>query len=220
MKYVMSDLHGMYEKYIAMLEQINFTEDDELFIIGDVMDRGDSSLKIIDHIVANKNIHLIRGNHEQMYLDFDEQNDNLWFYNGGNKTFSEIMNRGFDYKEQLYKYIVKTPHYMVLDNFILVHAGLIIPNENSTLEDILGFNGKDTYLWGRSHIDNEKIHKKYKIICGHTPTIGFNEIKYKDRLGKIINNGSYYYIDCGCCFEKHGGKLACLRLDDMEEFYI
>ena len=36
MTYVMSDLHGMYDRFIAMLEKIDFSDSDELFIIGAV----------------------------------------------------------------------------------------------------------------------------------------------------------------------------------------
>ncbi|ENY8622957.1 metallophosphoesterase [Clostridioides difficile] len=43
----MSDLHGMYDKFISMLEQINFNSNDHLYILGDVLDRGDKSLEII-----------------------------------------------------------------------------------------------------------------------------------------------------------------------------
>lgn len=42
MTYVMSDLHGMYDKFIAMLEKIDFSDSDELFIIGDIIDRGNA----------------------------------------------------------------------------------------------------------------------------------------------------------------------------------
>lgn len=40
MIYVMSDIHGCYEKYRAMLKAIKFAEDDALYVLGDVLDRG------------------------------------------------------------------------------------------------------------------------------------------------------------------------------------
>ena len=36
----MSDIHGEYDKYLAMLEQIDLSEDDTLYVLGDVVDRG------------------------------------------------------------------------------------------------------------------------------------------------------------------------------------
>ena len=37
-KYVMSDLHGCYEEFIKMLELIDFSDKDELYILGDVIE--------------------------------------------------------------------------------------------------------------------------------------------------------------------------------------
>lgn len=38
MTYVMSDIHGEYKKYLQMLELIRFSDEDELFVLGDVVD--------------------------------------------------------------------------------------------------------------------------------------------------------------------------------------
>ena len=43
--YVLSDLHGHYNIFIKMLEKINFSDDDVLYILGDCCDRGPDSLK-------------------------------------------------------------------------------------------------------------------------------------------------------------------------------
>lgn len=48
MTYVMSDLHGMYDRFIAMLEKIDFSDSDELFIIGDIIDRGERPVDILE----------------------------------------------------------------------------------------------------------------------------------------------------------------------------
>ena len=56
MKYVMSDIHGNFDKYIEMLNLINFTEEDELYILGDIFDRGSNPLDILEHIMKYKNI--------------------------------------------------------------------------------------------------------------------------------------------------------------------
>ena len=40
MIYVMSDIHGMYEKYEKMLKQIDLSEKDTLYVLGDIVDRG------------------------------------------------------------------------------------------------------------------------------------------------------------------------------------
>lgn len=69
-RYVISDLHGCYDDYIEMLNLIEFSKEDELYILGDIFDRGSKALEIYEHIVANENIHLIKGNHEQLVENY------------------------------------------------------------------------------------------------------------------------------------------------------
>jgi len=47
MTYVMSDLHGKYEKFLQMLDTIHFSDDDDLYILGDVVDRGPQSVELL-----------------------------------------------------------------------------------------------------------------------------------------------------------------------------
>lgn len=40
MKYVVSDIHGCYDKYRELLKVLALSYDDTLYILGDVIDRG------------------------------------------------------------------------------------------------------------------------------------------------------------------------------------
>ena len=64
MTYVISDIHGCYEKYRTMLEAIEFTEDDTLYVLGDVLDRGPDGFKILLDMAARPNVIGLLGNHE------------------------------------------------------------------------------------------------------------------------------------------------------------
>ena len=70
----------------------------------------------------------------------------------------------------------------------------------------------DYNLWSRDNILKERKYKNFKIIVGHTPV----QTIVKD-MTKILVSNNTFYIDCGAVF---GGKLACLRLDDMKRFYV
>lgn len=104
--YVMSDLHGCYEKYLKMLEKISFSSNDTLYILGDVVDRGDGGIKILQDMMKKRNIIPIMGNHEKMALNIlqkvyseleyegkttatvSSSNDcKLWFAHGGFPTY-------------------------------------------------------------------------------------------------------------------------------------
>ena len=69
MIYAMSDLHGEYEKYLAMLNKIKFSDDDELFILGDVVDRGQKPVEILRDMSMRHNVFPIMGNHDKMAID-------------------------------------------------------------------------------------------------------------------------------------------------------
>ena len=63
MIYVMSDIHGMYEKYEKMLKQIDFSEKDTLYVLGDIVDRGSGSMKVLQDMMRRANVHGLIGNH-------------------------------------------------------------------------------------------------------------------------------------------------------------
>lgn len=67
--YVMSDIHGQYKSYRKMLNKIKFGKDDQLYVLGDVIDRGPDGLSIIWDIMKRDNVELILGNHEFMLLN-------------------------------------------------------------------------------------------------------------------------------------------------------
>ena len=64
MIYAISDLHGDYEKYAAMLKKIQFSEADTLYVLGDVIDMGADGLRILMDMSARPNVFPIIGEHE------------------------------------------------------------------------------------------------------------------------------------------------------------
>ena len=216
--YVLSDLHGQYDKFMDMLKLTKFNDNDKMYILGDIFDRGPDPLKILDYIICRKNIDFIPGNHEYMFLEFYNTYDaRLWSYNGGRTTMTQLMKRGEDYLKALYDYLTKLPLVKVHDKFILTHAGLYLPkNQNQyTLQEILNLQNAEFNLWSRSNINNERQYKDYTVICGHTPTLYVDPDQYQM---SIVRRKGTIYIDCGATFSD--GRLACLRLEDNKEFYI
>ena len=216
--YVLSNLHVQYDKFMDMLKLIKFNDNDKMYILGDIFDRGPDPLKILDYVICRKNIDFIPGNHEYMFLEFYNTYDaRLWSYNGGRTTMTQLMERGEDYLKALYDYLTKLPLVKVHDKFILTHAGLYLPkNQNQyTLQEILSLQNAEFNLWSRSNINNERQYKDYTVICGHTPTLYVDPDQYQM---SIVRRKGTIYIDCGATFSD--GRLACLRLEDNKEFYI
>ena len=51
------------------------------------------------------------------------------------------------------------------------------------------------------------------MIFGHTPTCHYQS----NTPMRIYHGNGRIGVDCGCAYPE--GRLACLRLDDMKEFY-
>ena len=49
--YCMSDIHGNYEGYQKLLEKIHFSDLDVLYVLGDVVDRGKASMKVLQDMM-------------------------------------------------------------------------------------------------------------------------------------------------------------------------
>lgn len=216
--YVCSDIHGMSDKYFKLIRTIDLKKEDTLIIGGDVVDRGKDGLEIIEHIRANDNIVLLLGNHEQMLIDYYRDNDdyNIWFGNGGLETFYKLEAKGYAYLFDLLQYLAHLPLVHIAEvcgeKYVIVHAGFSIFRDNMTIKEILKENDKDDFIWNRIFLHSYDIIEGHTAICGHTSTQSING------KAKIIHKEGKMAIDCGCCFE--GGKLACIRLDDLKEFYI
>lgn len=76
--FVCGDLHGCFELLEEKLAEVGFnTTTDRLFSVGDIIDRGINSEKALDYL--NKSwFHCIRGNHEQMFLDWCTEEDSIY----------------------------------------------------------------------------------------------------------------------------------------------
>ena len=67
--YVMADIHGEYDKFMDILKQINLKDDDTLYFLGDVVDRGPHSVKVLLKLMEMHNAVCIVGNHEVMAME-------------------------------------------------------------------------------------------------------------------------------------------------------
>lgn len=230
MIYVLSDIHGMYEKYKQMLEKINFSPYDTLYILGDVIDRGHRSLDILKDMMTRDNIVPLIGNHELMAmkcLSFlteeitDETIEQLtpqqlmdyanWMINGGDLTLEKFIQLSFLEREKLQQYLLnfKAYEYVTVGDrqYLLVHAGIDHFDVSKSLDEY----DIDDLVWARPDFQRSYF-ADMDVIVGHTPTM---MIHHK---AEIFYHDHFIAIDCGACYP--GGRLACLCLDTMEEFYV
>lgn len=220
MIYVMADIHGQYGAFTRMLDKIKFSKGDKLYIIGDVIDRGDS-VSVLKEIWSRDNIEVLRGNHEDMARESVRKGyvTNVWAHNGGRDTYNQLESAGL--MDQFKDWVYSLGDFKVLEDkkILLIHAGLKYGTMNSdNLEDAIKEEGDGIYWLRPSSLKDKMFNEQtygYTVICGHTPTF---KLESKDSAEILkINNG--YIIDCGACYPFYGGRLSCLRLDDFKVFY-
>lgn len=56
MRYAISDIHGCIREYIKLLEKIQFSDTDHLYVLGDVLDRGLDPIGVIRDLMKRKNV--------------------------------------------------------------------------------------------------------------------------------------------------------------------
>lgn len=228
MTYVLSDIHGCYGQYKAMLDKIRFGPEDTLYVLGDVIDRGPDGVKILQDMMGRPNVRPILGNHEltaalclpwllkeitrESIARMDETaldalND--WLTNGGGPTLKAIRGLSREEQKELLDYFREMELYAEVEvqgrSFVLVHAGLdhFAPDKPLDAYDL------EDFLFARP--DKGTVYWPDKtVIFGHTP------VRFLSGQNKILSEGGAIRIDCGCSF---GGPLGCLCLDTMEEFY-
>lgn len=232
MIYVMSDIHGMYDKYIEMLDLINLKDDDVVYILGDIVDRGKYSIKILQDLMKRPNVFCIFGNHELMMVDclniitqevtnefldsFDEEKLmklSDWINNGAFQTIQEFKKLSKEEQKDIIDYLMEFTAYEEVEvngrYYLLVHAGLGNFSKDKSLDE---YDVND-FIWEHPDWNEPYFDGTDKfVVVGHTPTLAITG------KAEIFHKNNFIAIDCGACYKD--GLLACLCLDTMEEFYV
>ena len=230
--YVISDIHGQYDKFIAMLDAINLRDTDTLYVLGDILDRGPHPIKVMLKLMEMPNAICIVGNHEYMAAEvlsflmqevtdrsLDELDyktlDNLvtWQYNGAKTTIDEFRELDAEMQAEVIDFIKDMSIYEELTvggkEYLLVHAGL---GDFEPAKDILDYSLHDL-VWKQADYSRQYFDDKI-VITGHTPT---QFIKGNPKPGFIYRQNNHIAIDCGAYLED--GRLAAVCLETGEEFY-
>ncbi len=209
-RFVISDIHGCYHSFKKLLEQIELTKDDQLFLLGDYIDRGPNSSGVFDvvlQLISNGfQVFPLRGNHEQMLLDLIGQDEEVMHWSLSRNNAIDLLETQGKIKQKYLDFCCRLPFMYELEDYYLVHAGI---NFNSRKP----FKNFEDMLWIRDFEVKDKLLEGKKIIHGHTPI----ELAY---IRKSVEKGSSVIpLDNGCVFagEYEGlGKLLCLDLDSAK----
>lgn len=232
MIYTISDLHGYpVEKLKQLLKLAEFSDDDYLFILGDVIDRnGDGGIGILRWLLTVTNATLLLGNHEAMLLTcefvIDEISEetlsnltreklemlNNYIANGGNVTLRELRKLPRETQQDIFNYLKDCPLYETVTaggkDYILVHAGLDNFRKDRKLSDY----SVDELIWTWPELTDEYFDDVHTVF-GHTPTRSLDPCC----SGKILRTRTWTDIDVGAAY---GNEPVLFRLDDGKTFQL
>lgn len=225
--FVVGDVHGRCAQLHSLIEMLPRSEADTLIFLGDLIDRGADAPGCVDYVIKlqrenPERVICLRGNHEQMLMDFIDGRTNIWIspVTGGEHTFEEytrqplVINSENDLMaarrlieesipEAHLNFFRATPFYHEDEYALYVHAGLY-----------QGKHPKDTppqaLIWMRD-MDFYKNYRGKPCLFGHTPT------PFLPLRGRLGRHGIYIFhsaigIDTGY---NHQSPLSCLSLPDF-----
>lgn len=224
-KFVVGDIHGGKKALVQVLNKIKIDKNDILIFLGDYVDGWSESVAVLDFLIElQKKQHcvFIRGNHDQILLDWLEGNyekfdKKMWLQHGGEATVISYQNIDDETKLKHINFLKSLQDYYLDEhNRLFVHAGF------TNLKGIEFEYYNVNFYWDRTlwemAISLDKTLKKdsvfypkrlklyHEIFIGHTPVT---------QIGKDVpvNFANVWNIDTGAAFK---GKLTIMDVDTKE----
>jgi serine/threonine protein phosphatase 1 len=217
--YAIGDIHGCLNELRKLVAELPLKPEDELVFLGDYIDRGPRSKAVLDYLIQDRGPHwrFLRGNHEQMLLDWLQAPNPLaasnWLSNGGHQTLQsyipaekldEVQGEEVHALFQSYlpeahlEFLRALPLTYETPGYFFCHAGVNLdrPLNAQTAEDL---------LWIRRKFLEDPRPTPKLIVHGHTP------IEEVDVTRDRIN------LDTGCVY---GGHLTAMVLPDKKLYQV
>jgi len=210
---VIGDIHGCFATFMALLEKVSYNNDDHIFLLGDMINRGKYSREVLDFVidgeVNGKHFFPLRGNHEHAIDSIIQQSllPKTHPLIRGNELlflFDKKNNKDAEYKT----FFANLPFYFELPDYYLVHAGFNFSgNFLKNTNDMISTRTNTASL--------EQLHGK-KLVHGHTPVSSIAIIASVQSSHHIIN------IDNGCALgtaNERKGNLVAFDLDSHNLYF-
>lgn len=208
--YIIGDIHGCRKELSVLLEHLlaqeKVTSADMFIFIGDYIDRGPDAKGVVELLINIKQefskVFFLRGNHEDMLLDFLGFDGNLgevFIANGGSDTLASYDLSPQTSDVELLKRLPKShlgffldlQSYLSVGSYVFAHAGLD-PNRDLKLQM------DNDLFWIRDNFISHQHDFGKVVVFGHTPYQDvFFDLPYK------------IAVDTGCVY---GNKLSCIEL--------
>ncbi|HWA10808.1 MAG TPA: metallophosphoesterase [Opitutaceae bacterium] len=116
------DIHGCYQEFGELLGRLELQKEDRLILLGDLVNRGPDSAKVLDLARAHRAVSLL-GNHELRLLNYRRTSDTAFQKENDAATAATLLPEDWAYLEGM-----PLTHYVEELNTVFVHGGFL-PNE-------------------------------------------------------------------------------------------
>jgi len=186
---VIGDVHGCFYTLKQLVDKVkNKYPNIKIFCVGDLVDRGNNSFKVIEYVIAEE-INFTLGNHDFMFYSNMRDPFSLmaksWNYNGAETTLASYTDKLNKMDEHL-DLIIKTPIFYNTEDCFISHAGISktfkdkLPqnflSDDSGLKEVLNndlFN-QNSVIWTRGDLLN--IGKLQVVGHTHRKEVHFDKV--------------------------------------------
>lgn len=216
--WAIGDVHGCGKTLEALVNQIQPGKEDRITFLGDLIDRGSTHLRLfslLEELIETCSIDVIRGNHEQAYLEalleiprknwFGKVKRPLlevWKSYGGETLLKEF---GCALPEELPEFFVElvkqSVAYREVPEAFLVHAGFDFRSPNP-------FEDTHAMMWIRDFEVDLEITGGKRVVHGHVPVS-------LELIEQSLNHPKYGFVDIdnGCVYRDQPGMGNLIALE-------
>ncbi|NJK40291.1 MAG: serine/threonine protein phosphatase [Acaryochloridaceae cyanobacterium SU_2_1] len=208
---VVGDIHGHYQGLMDLMALLNLQPADQIYFLGDLIDRGPDSAKVVEFVKTN-HYPALMGNHEEMMVSALMDNQpallQMWLQAGGRETLTSYSSNQllWDHAD----WFKTLPTHLDLGNYWLVHAGVHpeLPLETQTSQE---------FCWIRQefHQMATPYFGSKVIIVGHTMTFTFPGVN----PGQIVQGAGWLGIDTGA-YHHQSGWLTALDIVAQQVYQV
>jgi serine/threonine protein phosphatase 1 len=208
------DVHGHYDGLMSLMEAISPNSDDQVYFLGDLIDRGPQSCKVVEFVMKHSYKALL-GNHEQLLVeavpDLEPSPPDLqiWLCSGGQETVASYGKNLSSLLDHL-TWFKTLPTYLDLGDVWLAHAGVHpgLPVSEQTSQELC-------WIRAEFHSMAKPYFTDKLIITGHTITFTLPGVN----PGEIAQGNGWLDIDTGAYHPK-SGWLSGLDLDNRWVYQV
>ncbi|MBR8464009.1 metallophosphoesterase [Campylobacter sp. faydin G-24] len=221
--YIIGDVHGCFKTLLALINKLPNGITSRICFVGDLVDRGMDSAKVVELIIQNK-FECVMGNHERrLVLNADGlmQNDLLsddaydlaWYFkHGGFETFASYADKSDEYKRSHVEFLSNLPIFIEFDEFKTLDDRHLVISHSAVGKMWYLRNSPNHAQEFKAHVlsGRDDTHENIRIfnVFGHTP---LNE-------PLITHFSANIDLGCGCGRKVMSARLCALEFPSMRIF--